>query len=121
MAKKTEKVGPGTDGSSEQTAAEILLWDLAEEMQAADDRIVEGTIMGSACLRVGKEFLAMNHHKKDGLVVKLPADRVSELIDNGEGESFAPAGKVFKEWFAVTDLDEARWRELLAEGVAFVG
>ena len=91
------------------------------ELQADDQRVVEGTIMGSPCLRVGKEFLAMNHHKKEGLVVKLPAGRVAELIEAGQGESFAPAGKVFKEWLAVTEVDEARWRELLAEGVAFVG
>jgi hypothetical protein len=109
---------PGTDG---RTPAEELLWELAEELQSTDDRVVEGTIMGSPCVRVGKEFLAMNHHKKSGLVVKLPAERVKELIEAGRGESFAPAGKVFKEWLAVTEVDESRWRDLLAEGVAFVG
>ena len=101
--------------------ASDLLWDLGAELMADDDRVVEGTIMGSPCLRVGKEFLAMPHHKKEGLVVKLPADRVAELIDAGEGESFAPAGKVFKEWLAVATIDETRWRELLREGLAFVG
>jgi hypothetical protein len=103
------------------TSASDLLWDLAAELMAEDERVIEGTIMGSPCLRVGKEFLAMPHHKQEGLVVKLPAERVSELIDAGEGESFAPAGKVFKEWLAVTSLDEARWRDLLREGLAFVG
>ncbi|MEM9654582.1 MAG: hypothetical protein AAGA65_21000 [Actinomycetota bacterium] len=107
--------------SADDSPAAVLFWDLAVELQATDDRVVEGTIMGSPCLRVGKEFLAMNHHKKDGLVVKLPAERVSELIDAGRGESFAPAGKVFKEWLAVTEVDEDRWRELLAEGITFVG
>ena len=63
----------------------------------------------------------MPHHKKQGLVVKLPADRVAAAIEAGEGESFAPAGKVFKEWLAVTEINEARWRELLVEGVEFVG
>ena len=77
--------------------------------------------MSSRCLRVGKEFLAMNHHKKSGLVVKLPAPRVAALIEAGVGESFAPAGKVFKEWVAVLDPDEQVWRDLLAEGVEFVG
>ena len=99
--------------SQSRSDASDLLWDLAAELMADDDRVVEGTIMGSSCLRVGKEFLAMPHHKKEGLVVKLPADRVSELIEAGEGESFAPAGKVFKEWLAVTEIDEGRWRELL--------
>lgn len=114
-------MGKKVTGSVDETPASILLWDLAVELQAADERVVEGTIMSSPCLRVGKEFLAMNHHKKQGLVVKLPADRVAELIEAGQGESFAPAGKVFKEWLAVTEVDETRWRELLNEGIAFVG
>lgn len=101
--------------------AEDLFWDLGMELMGEDGRVVEGTIMSSRCLRVGKEFLAMPHHKTEGLVVKLPAQRVAEIIEAGEGESFAPAGKVFKEWLAVTDLDEARWRDLLREGLAFVG
>lgn len=37
--------------------AEDLFWQLAEELQAEDPRVVEGTIMNSRCLRVGKEFL----------------------------------------------------------------
>lgn len=114
MATSASKKGEDTPGSA-------LFWDLATELQASDSRVVEGTIMGSPCLRVGKEFLAMNHHKQEGLVVKLPADRVSELIERGDGESFAPAGKVFKEWLAVTTVDEVRWRELLREGISFVG
>ena len=103
------------------SSAEALFWDLATELMADDERIVEGTIMSSRCLRVGKEFLAMPHHKTEGLVVKLPADRVSSIIEAGQGESFAPAGKVFSEWLAVTDLDEDRWRALLREGIEFVG
>lgn len=110
---------PGTIGEPDFSVE--LLWDIAGEMQADDDRIVEGTIMSSRCLRVGKEFLAMNHHKKSGLVVKLPAARVAALIDSGVGESFAPAGKVFKEWVAIVDPDEQLWRDLLTEGVEFVG
>lgn len=106
---------------AELTEGETLFWELAAELQAADSRVVEGTIMSSNCLRVGKEFLAMPHHKKDGLVVKLPADRVSAEIEAGQGESFAPAGKVFREWLAVTEIDEDHWRALLHEGIDFVG
>lgn len=97
-----------------------LFWDLATELQAGDERIEEGTIMSSGCLRVSGEFLAMPHHKGAGLVVKLPRQRVDELIAAGEGSSFAPAGKIFKEWLLVDTLDEASWRGLLAEGIAFV-
>lgn len=107
------------------TSGDDLFWDVAGELMASDDRLVEGTIMSSRCLRLvrsGKEeFLAMPHHKKSGLVVKLPKERVAALIAAGEAEEFAPAGKVFREWAAVLDHDETRWRDLLLEGISFVG
>jgi hypothetical protein len=101
--------------------AEQLFWALAAELQCEDPRIQESTIMNGRCLRVGKEFLALVDFKGSGLVVKLPKDRVAELIDAGVGEPFAPAGKVFQEWLAVPEPDRRRWRALLREGVAFVG
>lgn len=98
-----------------------LFWRLAAELQAEDPRVVEGTIMGGRCLRVGDEFLALVSAKGAGLVVKLPRDRVAEVIEAGDGAPFAPAGRVFKEWLSVPTPDEARWRALLREGLAFVG
>lgn len=100
--------------------AEELFWDLAAELQADDDRVVEGTIMNGRCLRVGKEFLALVDYKGSGLVVKLPKSRVAELIRDGKGQPFAPAGKVFREWLSVPDIDRGQWRELLREGLAYV-
>ena len=75
--------------------------------------------MNSRCLRVGEEFLALYDVKRGGLVVKLAKDRVERLIEGGEGEPFAPAGKVFKEWVLVPDLSRRRWPKLLREGVEF--
>lgn len=100
--------------------AEDLFWELAAELQAEDPRVVEGTIMNGRCLRVGKEFLALVDSKGSGLVVKLPETRVAEIIDQGKGEPFAPAGKVFKDWLSVPGLDRRRWRALLRESVAYV-
>lgn len=99
---------------------EKLFWDLAAELAAADPRVAEGTIMGGRCLRVGEEFLALVDFKGSGLVVKLPRARVDELIEDGIGKPFAPAGKVFREWVSVPKADRARWRKLLREGVAYV-
>ena len=76
--------------------------------------------MGGACVRSRGEFVGMPHHKGDGIVVKLPKARVAALIESGEGASFAPAGKVFKEWVLVETHDEDRWVELLRESIAFV-
>lgn len=60
--------------------AKSLFWELAAELQAEDQRVVEGTIMNGRCLRVGKEFLGLVDYKDSGLVVKLPKERVAELI-----------------------------------------
>lgn len=76
--------------------------------------------MNGRCLRVGKEFLALVDYKGSDLVVKLPKERVTELVAVGVGKPFGPAGKVFKEWLAVPKPDRRRWRALLKEGIAFV-
>ena len=99
---------------------EDVFWELIDELQTDDPRIEEGTIMGGRCVRVDGEFLALISFKDAGLVVKLPRQRVQELIDAGIGRPFAPANKVFKEWVSVPKRDRRRWRALLREGVEFV-
>lgn len=107
-------------------------WAVARELMADDERLSEGRIMSSACLRVlstkGKaEFVAMPYtgspkratdSGRAGLVVKLPAERVTQLVEAGDGEPFSPAGRVFSEWVAVADVDG--WRELMREAIEFV-
>ena len=100
---------------------EERFWRLGAELQKQDDRVEVGTIMSSRCLRVGKEFLALYDTKQGGAVVKLPKDRVAALIDAGHGLSFAPAGRVFKEWVLVPDTHSRRWPKLMRDGIAFVG
>ena len=102
------------------THAEATFWDLAAELQADDPAVAEGTLMGGRCMRVGGEFFSMIFLKEQTLVVKLAEERVSELIAAGQGEPFAPAGKVFREWLGVADVDEDRWRALMAEARDFV-
>ena len=107
--------------ASKPAKAQDLFWELAAELQREDPRVVEGTIMGGRCLRVGKEFLALVDFKGSGLVVKLPKSRVDALIAEGKGQPFAPAGKVFSEWVSVPKADRRRWLALLREGVVHVG
>ena len=102
------------------TTDESMFWELIEERQLADPRVEEGTIMGGRCARVAGEFLGWVDFKGSGLVVKLPRERVQELIDEGVGQPIAPAGKVFKEWVSVPERDRRRWRALLLEGIEFV-
>jgi hypothetical protein len=111
---------PEHGGDTDETPEE-LFWDLVDELRFDDPRVDEGTIMGGRCVRVGPEFLALVGFKECGLVVKLPRERVADLIDEGVGQPFAPAGKVFREWVAIPIADRTRWLALLREGVGFVG
>ena len=96
-------------------------WKVGDDF-IAEGRVEEGTIMGHHCLRAsaGGGFVATVERSSGDLVVKLPATRVEELIDQGEGRPFAPAGKVFREWVAITSDDPDHWAELIEESIDFV-
>lgn len=98
----------------------------ADDFWAAAAPLIErgeaepGTLMGGECLRAGGEFVGMPHYAAEGMVVKLSRSRVAELIEQGTGEPFAPAGRVFKEWVLVRQHNPELWRALLTEARAFV-
>ncbi|MEO3859876.1 hypothetical protein [Acrocarpospora sp. B8E8] len=93
---------------------EELFWDLAEPM-LTDPAITRSTMMGLPCLRHDGRFFASLDRHGQALIVKLPRQRVTQLIQDGIGRPFAPAGKVFREWVALPDPDEQRWHDLIAE------
>ena len=84
-----------------------------------DPAIGRATMMGHPCVRLAGRFLAAYDDKARCLVVKLPRERVAELIDNGRGDAFAPAGKVFREWVSIPTIDRGLWQQVLAEAVTF--
>lgn len=96
-----------------------LFWQIAASMYS-DSSVKEGTMMGFKCLRVDGAFFATLDHKNDALIVKLPKDRVAQLVDSGEGCPFAPNGRVFKEWVTILQANKKRWTELLDEAKRFV-
>jgi hypothetical protein len=75
---------------------------------------------GFPCLRINGDFFACVERSTGNLIIKLPADRVNELIAYGAGIPFSPNGKVFREWMASPVPDEDEWAALLAEAQAFV-
>lgn len=87
-----------------------------------DQRVVRGggKGFGSGALKVDGKIFAMvssNGH----FVVKLAADRVSELVRSGNGRHFdAGRSKKMKEWLALDDQAEL-WLELAMEARQFVG
>jgi hypothetical protein len=82
--------------------------------------VVTGTMMGFPCLRLAGTFFASCDHRSGDLIVKLPRQRVQELITAGVGKPFAPAGRTFREWVLIDDRDPDRWAELIDEARTFV-
>lgn len=84
-----------------------------------DPAVGRATMMGYPCVRLAGRFLASYDDKAGCLVVKLPRERVTELVEHGLGEPFAPAGKVFREWLTIATVDRSLWQQVLAEAVEF--
>ena len=82
--------------------------------------VTRSTMMGYPCLRVEKKFFATFDRGTGDLVVKLPVDRVNQVIAGGAGRAFAPAGRRFREWVALPVSSESRWPAYLDEALEFV-
>ena len=75
---------------------------------------------GRGTLQVGGRIFAMINGGR--LVLKLPKDRVAELIAMGAGVPFdAGKGRPLAEWIVLGDADDPTWRDLALEAAAFVG
>lgn len=96
-----------------------LFWQVADPLLTRSD-IKKGTMMGFPCLRVDGQFFASIHKDTGDMVIKLPKDRVTELIEAGAASAFAPNGRTFKEWALIDEIDESKWREYLDEALDFV-
>jgi hypothetical protein len=81
--------------------------------------VEESTMMGSPCLRYKGDFVAMMFDKAESLIVKLPAERVNELVTNGEGNEFNFTKKRFKEWVLIPLQFEQYFESYIEEALAF--
>lgn len=105
--------------TSRASEREALFWKLAESLYA-EPAVTRSTMMGFPCLRANGNFFACIERGSGNLIVKLPAERVNELVASGAGIPFAPTGRVFREWVAFPVPDEDEWAALLDEAQAFV-
>lgn len=101
------------------TPGEERFWELAEPYLVRPE-VTRSTMMGYPCLRVRGQFFASTERATGDLLVKLPEDRVDELVDAGRAEPFAPAGRRFREWASVPFSRSRSWKRLLDEAHTFV-
>ena len=117
MARDATDPSPPEPPGGDEVARE--LYDELTDDLLDDPAIGRATMMGYPCVRLAGRFLASYDDKARRLVVKLPRQRVAELIETGDGEPFAPAGKVFREWVSIPAVDRGLWQQVLAEAVDF--
>ena len=84
-----------------------------------DPAVGRSTMMGYPCVRRSGRFFASFDPRADALVIKVPRERVAELIADGTGEPFAPNGRAFGEWVTITEPDPDVWEQLLIEARDF--
>ena len=78
-----------------------------------------GRRFGSDALKVNGSIFAMVRNGR--LVLKLPSDRVRNLIESGTAVSFdSGKGRPMKEWLTLVDDDEETWIALAREALNFV-
>ena len=69
-------------------------------------------------LKIKKKMFAML--SKGNYVVKLPKERVKELLDSGNGLPYDPGnGKIMKEWVIIPIEHSARWVDFGSEAKEF--
>ncbi len=75
---------------------------------------------GSSGLRIDNKIFAMISSKGQ-FVVKLPRERVNDLVASGIGEYFDPGhGRLMKEWLVVKPGFDEKWLSLAREAMEFM-
>jgi hypothetical protein len=97
------------------------LWGPIAKAQLATRGVTAGTGFGNTeGLRISGKIFAML--VGGDLVVKLPRERVDELVDVGVARRFdAGKGRPMKEWASVSSSASRRWKALVEEARQFVG
>ena len=91
----------------------------AHELLARHPADQAGRMLQSPGLRTSGKFYGFA--PGDDLVVKLPADRVAELVDAGDGLPCSPRpGAPMREWVRIPAPDESTAVSFLLEARSFV-
>ncbi len=99
------------------TIAKVLLGNPGVTQASEEARARKS--FGSNALKTKNKIFAMLVRGK--LVVKIPRQRVDELIAAGDGERFDPGhGRLMKEWLILNPDSKHEWLPLAQEALKFV-
>ena len=94
-------------------------WERIEASELARPGVTSGTGFGrNQGLRIAGKIFAIR--LEDEVVVKLPRERVDELVSSRVGRPWGPGRRVMKEWVALSTDAGARWPALVDEARDFV-
>ena len=97
---------------------EQLFDEVATRLLEEDPSLGQGQMFNAIGLKTGGKFFAMV--VKDELVLKLPADRIDQLIVDGEGRRFDPGhGRLMKEWATAAARRRGELHGLRRRGTRF--
>jgi hypothetical protein len=121
---KAEKARDGggavTEDSAALTGSRERFEDLVDQLVGTEGVTPPrgGSGFGRSALRFHGKIFAM--HVRGALVLKLPADRVDELIRAGAGAHFdANKGTPMREWLSVDPGSAQPWLPLATEALGF--
>jgi hypothetical protein len=97
-----------------------LFDDVARRLISEDPALEYGRMFNSDGLKTNGKFFAFPGSNGD-LIVKLPAERVAELVAGGEGRPLTMGKRTMREWVRVMPSDTAACAGYVAEAQAFVG
>jgi hypothetical protein len=101
-------------------SVETMFENVAGRLVAENPGLEQARMFGSTGLRTDSGTFA-GFARGDELVVKLPPDRVVELLESGEGSVFdAGKGRPMKEWVTLRPADEQALERYLLEARHFV-
>jgi TfoX/Sxy family transcriptional regulator of competence genes len=91
---------------------------IAHRLLSEDPGLSAGHMFSSDGLKTGDKFFAMV--SKGDLVVKLPEDRVDELVETGAGVPFEIGKRRMREWVRLTPEDTETCTAYVTEARDFV-
>jgi hypothetical protein len=106
--------------STDQRSTESRYDSLVGVFLARPEVHQEGRGFGSSALKVQGRIFAILSSRSE-FVLKMPRQRVAELIASGDGLPFdAGKGRPMKEWVVIAPTSPLDWTSLAEEALAFV-